>query len=101
MRFVPTINPPTATPTTRAVKGLTGIHVVKHVHEEVEPTSVTLSTEARQRQGSRQQLPDEERRKTCRRLNIQKVPVELRTGDDRRQVNLLEGGIAEHIDEEA
>jgi len=62
---------------------------------------VTLSTEARQQQGSQWQLPEEERRKACRRLNMHKVPVELRTGDDRRQINLLAGGIAEHIDEEA
>ncbi len=101
MRFVPTIFSPTAAPTTRAVESLTGVHGVKNVHEEVELTSVTLSTEARQQQGSQRQLPEEERRKACRRLNIHKVPVELRTGDDRRRINLLEGGIAEHIDEEA
>ena len=101
MRFVPTINPSAAKPTTRAVKALTAVHAVKPVHEEVEPTAVVLSAEARERQEAERHLPQEERRKTCRRINMQKVPVELRTGDDRRQVNLLEGGIAEHIDEEA
>lgn len=101
MRFVPTINPPAATPTTRAVKGLTAVHAVKPIHEEVEPTAVVLSAAARERQEAEQHLPQEERRKACRRINNQKVPMELRTGDDRRQINLLAGGIAEHIDEEA
>ncbi len=101
MRFVPTINPPAATPTSRAVKGLTATHAVKPIHEEVEPTAVVLSVEARERQDAEQHLPHEEKRKACRRIQNQKVPIELRTGQDRRQINLLAGGIAEHIDEEA
>lgn len=101
MRFTPTILPPAATPTTRAVKGLTATHAVKPVHEDLELTSVTLSNEARQQPGTRQHLPQEDRRKACRRIHNQKVLIELRSGHDRRQHNLMEGGTADHIDEEA
>lgn len=102
MRFVPTINPPDAPPTSRAVKGLAAVHAVKPIHEEVEPTSVTLSIEARERQGSEEQhLPQEDRRKACRRIHNQKVLIELRSGLDRRRHNLMEGGTPDHIDEEA
>lgn len=101
MRFVPTINPPTATPTSRAVKGLRLVHAVKPIHEDVEPTAVTLSAEARHQQEPEHHLPQEDRRKACRRIHNQKVLIELRSGLDRRQHNLMEGGKADHIDEEA
>ncbi|MDD2700582.1 MAG: hypothetical protein PHH36_05025 [Sideroxydans sp.] len=101
MRFVPTINPPAATPTTRAVKGLTSVHALKPVHEEVEPTSVTLSAEANERQEAERHLPQEDRRKACRRIHNQKVLIELRSGLDRRRHNLFEVGTSDHIDEEA
>ena len=101
MRFTPTILPATATPTTRAVKGLTGIHAVKPAHvEEAEPTAVTLSPET-QHGLHRQGLPAEDRRMACRRIHNQKVLIELRSGLDRRRHNLMESGTADHIDEEA
>lgn len=99
MRFTPTILPTTATPTTRAVKGLTSTHAVKPVHEELEATAVTLGAEA-QHDAAHTQLPQEDRRKACRRIHHQKVLVELRSGLDRRKHNLFAGGATEHIDEE-
>lgn len=101
MRFVATIHPSAAKPATRAVKGLIAVHAVKPMHEQLGSTPVTLSSEARERQQSAQQLPQEDRRKACRRINNRKVPVELRSGLDRRKYNLFAGGVAEHIDEEA
>ncbi|GAB1235098.1 hypothetical protein [Ferrigenium sp. UT5] len=101
MRFAPSINPPAATPTSRAVRGLTSVHAVKPLHEEVEPTVVTLSANAREQQGAEQPLPQEDRRKACRRIHNQKVLIELRSGLDRRLRNLMEGGTSDHIDEEA
>ncbi|GAB5605654.1 hypothetical protein [Sideroxyarcus sp. TK5] len=100
MRFTPTILPTTATPTTRAVKSLTGTHAVKPVHEELETVAVTLEAEA-QHDSGQTSLPQEDRRKACRRIHHQKVLVELRSGLDRRKHNLFAGGVAEHIDEEA
>ncbi len=101
MRFVPTINPPAATPTSRAVKGLSATYAVKPIHEEVEPTVVTLSSEAHERENAEQQLPEEERRKACRRIQNQKVPLELRSEHDRRRQNQLDERMTDHIDEEA
>jgi len=99
MRFTPTILPATATPTTRAVKGLTDIHAVKSVHaRDPESQSVEPHPEV---QGEHPNIPLVDRRKACRRIHNQKVLIELRSGLDRRRHNLMEGGTADHIDEEA
>ncbi len=100
MQFVPSIPPATTSPATRPVKELTGVQAVKPVHPR-EPESAPLRHEvvpAAYPQGS---LPAEDRRKACRRIRNQKVLIELRSGLDRRQHNLMEGGVADHIDEKA
>jgi hypothetical protein len=98
MRFTPTILPTTATPTTRAVKGLTDIHAVKPVHAR-DPES--LPEPHPEVQGEHPNIPLVDRRIACRRIHNQKVLIELRSGLDRRRHNLMEGGTADHIDEEA
>ena len=100
MRFTPTILPTTATPTTRAVKGLTDIHAVKPVHArdpESEPHPEVHDDHPDKQMG----LPLVDRRKACRRIHNQKVLIELRSGQDRRRHHLMESGTADHIDEEA
>jgi hypothetical protein len=44
------------------------------------------------------ELPAEDRRMTCRRMQHLPVLVELRSGGDRRRRNLFEGGADEHVD---
>ncbi|MBI5007178.1 MAG: hypothetical protein HZB95_08615 [Nitrosomonadales bacterium] len=44
------------------------------------------------------ELPAEDRRKACRRMQHLPVLVELRSGVERRRHNLFEGGVDEHID---
>ncbi|MBA3023640.1 MAG: hypothetical protein KJ572_00915 [Gammaproteobacteria bacterium] len=99
MRFTPTILPATATPTTRAVKGLTDIHAVKPVHAR-DPESLSVETHP-EVQDEHPNIPLVDRRIACRRIHNQKVLIELRSGLDRRRHNLMEGGTADHIDEEA
>lgn len=98
MQFVPSIPPATTSPATRPVKELTGVEVVKPVHPR-EPESARLKHEVESAPYPQKGLPDEERRKACRRIHNQKVLIELRSGLDRRRHNLLAGGIADHIDE--
>lgn len=101
MQLIPAIQSPAATPATREVKALSGVHAVKPVQvEDAAPTAVAPGLHA-QYQGKQSGLPAEDRRKTCRRSGNQKVLLELRSGLDRRQHDLLAGGAAEHIDEQA
>ncbi len=104
MRFTPTILPATATPTTRAVTSLTSTHAVKPVHArdpDATPEHPHFEAHDEHHPKPKQQgLPFEDRRKACRRIHHQKVLIELRSGLDRRQHNLIEGGAAEHIDEQ-
>ncbi|MBU0688398.1 MAG: hypothetical protein KJ850_08630 [Gammaproteobacteria bacterium] len=101
MRFVPTILPVAATPTSRAVKSLSNVHAVKPVHaRDPEALPDALHSEEHGDHPHKQEgLPFEDRRKACRRIHNQKVLIELRSGLDRRRHNLVEGGPSDHIDE--
>lgn len=100
MRFVPTIDPAPIRPTTREVKALSAVHAVKPVQVgDAAPTAVAPRLHA-QDQARQPGLPVEDRRHACRRIANHKVLLELRSGRDRRQHNLLAGGTVEHIDEQ-
>lgn len=100
MQFVPSIPPATTSPATRPVKEPTGVAAVKPVHPR-EPEPAPLRHEVEPALYPKKDLPDDERRQACRRIHHQKVLIELRSGLDRRHHNLMEGGTADHIDEEA
>ncbi len=103
MQYVPSIRPATTSPATSLVTRLTAVHAVKPVHllepglvQQGEPEG-SQSTD----QNSRRQLPFEEHRKACRRINHQTVLLELRSGVDRRHHDLFGAGVVEHVDEKA
>ena len=108
MRYVPSIQSTTASPTTRQVKGLSAAQAVKPVFPReqlvlpyAEPHSVHQELVHPVRQQEHRAVPFEDRRKACRRVSHLPVLVELRSGIDRRRRNLREGDITEHIDETA
>lgn len=106
MRFVPSVSPPTTSPDTRTVRGLSATHAIKPVHPLEQPVPYVENNAARQQtvnpvERQYRNVPQEDRRKACRRVHHQHVLIELRSGIDRRHHNLLEGDVAEHIDETA
>ncbi len=103
MRFSDNLPPLTPTPTGKRVQELLAVHAVNPVrareHDYAQPGPAQGSqTNA---PVAEPEIPGIERRLACRRIHNQKVLIELRSGKDRRQHNLLQGGIADHIDEEA
>jgi hypothetical protein len=104
MRFVPSIPPVPTSPETRHVGGLIGIRAVKPVHAREQPEvemNAAHQEALRRIEEQRRNLPAEDRRKACRRVQHLPVLVELRSGVDRRHHNLFEGGGEDHIDVEA
>jgi len=107
MRYVSEVKPVTTGTKTSLVPGLSPIHAVKHIHSREQTVfEVTAlqgrhkeTVEANQERATR--LPLEDRRKACRRIHIQKVLIELRSGIDRRHHDLLGNHASEHIDEKA
>ena len=103
MRFVPSVSPPTTSPDTRTVRGLSATHAVKPVHPLEQPVPYVENNTAQQEalhavERQYRNVPLVDRRKACRRLLHQPVLIELRSGIDRRHHNLREGDVAEHID---
>jgi hypothetical protein len=107
MRYVSSISPVTMSPDTRLVEGVTAVHAVKAVQlqeqavpkveqQTVHQEAAGLAELQRHREGG-----FVDRRKVCRRVKHQPVLEELRSGVERRHHNLLEGDIADHIDESA
>ncbi len=109
MRFVPSVSPVMTPPDTRQVKGLSATHAIKPVYPREQPVSGIeyhaphKEHEAVQQVEPQQQreMPQEDRRKTCRRIKHQHVLIELRSGIDRRHHNLRGSDVVDHIDEEA
>jgi hypothetical protein len=103
MRYVTSISPATTSPNTRQVMGLSAAQAVKPVHSQEHPVPYVEHHEDAYRvlPQSHPNIPAEDRRKACRRVNHLPVLIELRSGIDRRHHNLREGDVAEHIDIEA
>lgn len=103
MRYVPSISPTTTSPDTRPVRGLSATHAVKPVHprEQIVPVIEHHAAHREALQPAEQQrdVAAEERRKVCRRVGLQPVLVEFRSGVDRRRHNFRAGDVVEHIDE--
>lgn len=89
------------------VSGLTNVQAVKSVHpREQRVTQIDLpQLEHKTLQEAASEImrnPNEvERRKECRRIHLQHVLIELRSGIDRRHHNLRGGDVVDHIDETA
>jgi hypothetical protein len=107
MRYVSEIKPVATGSKPSLVPGLSSVHAVKPIHTR-EQTVFQVSAlrgrdkevvEAEQERVTR--LPLEDRRKACRRIHIQKVLIELRSGVDRRHHDLLGDHATEHVDEKA
>lgn len=105
MRYVSSIPPPTKSPNTRQVGGLTAIRSVKAVQlleqtvpnverQAVQQEAVRLAEQQRRSEG---QFVD--RRKVCRRVAQMPVLVELRSGVERRRRSQRDGDMVDHIDE--
>jgi len=103
MRYVNSISPAPTSPNTRQVMGLSAAHGLTSVHPHTKPPADEGHHENEHRIGSQvpSDVPVEDRRKACRRVNHQAVLIELRSGVDRRHHNLREGDVADHIDIEA
>lgn len=103
MRFSDNLPPLTPAPTGKRVQELLAVHAVNPVRAREHAADQTGSAQETQasRGGAVHEYQGTERRLACRRIRQQMVLIELRSGRDRRQHNLLQGGIADHIDEEA
>ena len=103
MRFSDNLPPVIPTPADSRVPGLSAVYAAKPVHAR-DPGTDHSASRAGHKAIPANDLPappDADRRLACRRIRQQKVLIELRSGGDRRQHNLLQGGIADHIDERA
>ncbi|MDP2759885.1 MAG: hypothetical protein Q8O64_05690 [Sideroxyarcus sp.] len=103
MRFNDNLPPVTSAPASNLVPGLSAVHVVKPVRAR-DPGADQSESQPEHEQSPANTLPQPlptERRLACRRIHQQKVLIELRSGLDRRRQNLLQGGVADHIDETA
>lgn len=106
MRYVSSIPPVTMSPRTRQVTALSAVHSVNPVHAPLQTVPYVELQAAHQSsavpvvvQQKQRDIPVEDRRKACRRVSHQAVLEELRSGIDRRHHNLLDGDVADHIDE--
>ena len=104
MRFTPSIPPATPTTEPRQVASLVGVRAVKPVQvraqPEVESAAAREDALRRIEEQQRRNLPVQDRRKYCRRMQNLPVLVELRSGVERRRHNLFESGADEHVDVE-
>ncbi len=101
MRFNDNLPAVTPVPASNLVPGLSAVHAVKPVHAR-EPGADQSESQPDHEQGAANNMPvppATERRLACRRIHQQNVLIELRSELDRRRQNLLQGGIADHIDE--
>lgn len=107
MRYVSEIKPVTTELKTSLVPGLSSVHAVKPIHSRDQTVFEVTALQGRHKeaveadQEHATRLPLEDRRKACRRIHIQKVLIELRSGVDRRHHDLLGDHATEHIDEKA
>jgi len=105
MRYVSSIPPVTTSQRTREVSALSAVHSVKAVHAPLQTVPYVEFNPTHQgsvplvEQHLHQDVPKLDRRNFCRRVSLQSVLVELRSGIDRRHHNLFNGDIVEHIDE--
>ncbi|HEX5336889.1 MAG TPA: hypothetical protein VFW53_00450 [Gallionella sp.] len=86
----------------REVKGLSGAHDLRSnmARGQTVPDGKAHEQHREAELHAWQEVWQEERRKACRRVNRQPLPLDLRSRVDRRHHNLLEGDVVEHIDEE-
>jgi hypothetical protein len=114
MKYVPSLPPPASVPTDRWENdGLTAVRPVKPVQERSLPPLIFHRRPRRQAEPEAEPVPagevekrhatplPEERRSCCRRTLHQTIPMELRSGTDRRRHNQRKTDSTEHIDEEA
>ena len=108
MRYVPSIQSTTASPTNRQVNRPSAAQAVKPIFPREQPVLPHVEPHAAHQEPAHpvepqqhRRLAFEDRRKACRRVSHLPVLVELRSGIDRRRHNLREGDITEHIDESA
>ncbi len=105
MRYVNSVSAPSASLNSHQVSRTAAASAIKPVAAREPPASEVEHqqhlTQAVYHLKPATQLPQEDRRKACRRVKHLPVLVELRSGIDRRHHNLLEGDVVEHIDIEA
>lgn len=105
MRYAPSLPPATTATEPRQVASLIGIRAVKPVQTraqpEVESATAREETMRHIEEQQRRNLPPQDRRTYCRRVQNLPVLVELRSGVERRRHNLFESGSDEHVDVEA
>jgi hypothetical protein len=110
MRYVSSIPPVSGSSTTRQLRALSPVHAVNPVHtpEQVIPYVPAPAARVHHEptlslveQSMKRVAAKEDRRIFCRRVIHQTVLMELRSGIDRRRINLREGAVVDHIDETA
>jgi hypothetical protein len=107
MRYVSEIKPAVIGPNSSLVPGLSSVHAVKPIHSREQAVFQVSALHGKHKepvdavQERATRLPLEDRRTACRRIHIQKVLIELRSGVDRRHHDLLGNYAADHIDEKA
>lgn len=107
MRYVSDVKPVVTGPSKRPVSGVSSVQALKPVHPREQTVSSVDVLQAKHKgmveaeKEALVRLPLQDRRKVCRRVNHQKVLIELRSGVDRRKHDLFASGPRGHIDEKA
>lgn len=108
MKYAPSIPPPANVAGNKwETKGVGKVRPAKPVGDSQQVLQ-RQPTQAESRYGATGKIEKREmesrqaeRRTYCRRVGHQAVPIELRSGKDRRQHGQREGDVMKHIDEEA